>query len=92
MRIPKSIVVATAGLVALAAPAAASAAAPPPATTMPPIAMTFVPPRVGPLSVDIGVTVINGQVISPGVHVITPGATVPPFIWTTPTHQATKAD
>jgi hypothetical protein len=54
--------------------------------------MTFVPPRVGPLSVDIGVTVINGQVISPGVHVITPGATVPPFIWTTPTHQATKAD
>lgn len=91
MRIPKSIIAATAGLAALTAPAAASAATPAPAATMPPLAITFVPPRVGPLSVDIGVTVINGQVISPGVHVATPGSTVPPFT-STPNHLATNAN
>jgi hypothetical protein len=91
MRIPKLAVAATAGLAALAAPAAASAAAPAPPVTMPPLALTFVPPRVGPLSVDIGVTVINGKVISPGVHVLMPGASVPPLA-STPTHLATGAN
>jgi hypothetical protein len=91
MRIPKSVVAATAGLAALTAPAAASAATPAPPATMPPLALTFVPPHVGVLSVDIGVTVINGKVISPGVHVATKGSTVPPFT-STPTHLATTAN
>jgi hypothetical protein len=90
MRLGKKFTAAaTAGIVALAAPAAASAATTPvatstPATTVSPILLTFVPPKVGPISVDLGATIINGQMVSPGVHVLMPGVTIAPMTWTWP--------
>ena len=76
---------AAAGLLAVAAPVAgASAPTTPTASgpmTLPPLALTFVPPRVGQLSVDIGPTIINGVVVDPGLHVLSPGVTVPPMSW-----------
>jgi hypothetical protein len=73
---------------ALAAPVAGARAdatstgpTPPPAA---PVLLTFVPPRVGPLSVSLGQTIIDGQVISPGVSVSTPGTSLPPMAWTLP--------
>ena len=72
----------------LAAPlASASAAAPPAMSPTLPAAgtvMTFVPPKVGPIQVSIGPTVIGGKMISPGVNVATPGASLPPITWTLP--------
>jgi hypothetical protein len=68
---------------ALAAPAGARADATPTAAS--PAAspvFTFVPPRVGPLSVTLGPTIIDGQQISPGVNVVTPGTSLPPITWT----------
>jgi hypothetical protein len=41
--------------------------------------LTFVPPAVGPIAVHIGPIIIDGQQISPGVNVSTPGTTVPPI-------------
>jgi hypothetical protein len=41
--------------------------------------LTFVPPAVGPIAVHIGAIIIDGQQISPGVDVSTPGTTVPPI-------------
>jgi hypothetical protein len=46
--------------------------------------ITFVPPRVGPLSVNLGPTIIDGQQISPGVSVSTPGTSLPVMTWTPP--------
>jgi hypothetical protein len=41
--------------------------------------LTFVPPAVGPIAVHIGAIIIDGQQISPGVNVSTPGTAVPPI-------------
>ena len=66
--------VALAGAVGLAAPLSARAATTPPPSSF---VINFIPPRVGPISVDIGKVIIGGQVVSPGVHVRTPGTSVP---------------
>lgn len=80
-------VAATVGLLAIALPAAGASAATVPAASGPPSlqppAFTFVPPRVGPISVDIAATIINGQVVDPGLHVLMPGSSVPSN-WTLP--------
>jgi hypothetical protein len=72
----------------LAAPVAGARAdttptAPVPGAAAPPL-FTFVPPRVGPISVSIAPTFINGQLISPGVNVSTPGTSLPPITWSPP--------
>jgi hypothetical protein len=41
--------------------------------------LTFIPPAVGPIAVHIGAIIIDGQQISPGVNVVTPGTTPPPI-------------
>jgi hypothetical protein len=75
---------AAASLLVLAAPVAGASADTTPAATTPPTS-TFVPPSVGPLHVDIGATIIDGQVIDPGLHVTMPGVSLPPISWTMPT-------
>jgi hypothetical protein len=69
------------GLIALAAPIA-GASADTTATRSP--LLTFVPPKVGPLTVSIGAIIINGQVINPALNVSTPGVSLPPITWTPP--------
>jgi hypothetical protein len=75
-------------LLSLAAPVASASAATTPAASVPPAAalplLTFVPPKVGPLSVAIGATIIGGKMISPGVNVYLPGVSLPPINWTPP--------
>ena len=74
------------GLLAIPASNARAAGAPPPSGPLTlPAGLTFVPPSVGPLSVDIAPTIINGKVINPGLHVLMKGVTLPPISWTLPT-------
>jgi hypothetical protein len=63
--------------------ASASADTTPPAVTMP-SGLTFVPPSVGPIRVDLGPTIINGKVIDPGLHVLMPGVSLSRMNWTLP--------
>jgi hypothetical protein len=85
-----SAVAAAAGLLAVATPVAGASAPTSPAASGPPSppppALTFVPPKVGQLSVDIGPTIINGEVIDPGLHVVTPDVSLPPISWTLPSN------
>jgi hypothetical protein len=85
-----------AGALAVAAPVAGASAAvdpaalPPGAMQLPaaaslppgllPSGSVFVPPRVGPISVDIAPTIINGKVVDPGLHLHTPGTNLRPII------------
>jgi hypothetical protein len=75
-----------AGVLAIAIPAAGASAATLPAVTSTPGSplLTFVPPKVGPLSVDIAPTIINGKMTDPGLHVLMPGITLPPITWSLP--------
>ncbi|WP_028059814.1 hypothetical protein [Candidatus Solirubrobacter pratensis] len=81
---------AAAGLLALAAPAAASAATAPPPPNAAPVLMSFTPPAVGPLSVDIGATIINGQVVSQPLHVLVPATKIETSTWTWPSSPASS--
>jgi hypothetical protein len=67
---------------ALAAPVAGAATTPAASSraAKAPV-FTFVPPRVGPLTVNLGPTIIDGQQISPGVNVFSPGVSLPPITW-----------
>ncbi|HEY2704979.1 MAG TPA: hypothetical protein VGL20_14935 [Candidatus Dormibacteraeota bacterium] len=74
----RTAVAATTGLLAIAggaAGASAETAPEPPGSTAP--AMTFVAPRVGPITVGLGPTVINGKVMDPGMQVTVPPVSVP---------------
>jgi hypothetical protein len=46
-----------------------------------PSSLTFVPPNVPAIRVDIGAIIISGKVISPGLHVSLPGITLPPIVF-----------
>jgi hypothetical protein len=70
-------------LLVIAAPvtgaSAAAATTAPATTTIVPAssALTFVPPRVGPICVAIGEIILGGNMVSPGLNVCTPGASLP---------------
>jgi hypothetical protein len=72
---------AASGTRSASAPAVASgsAAANLPLLALPPVAMRFVPPAVGPISVAIGDTSIGGKVIDPGLNATSPGFSLPPI-------------
>jgi hypothetical protein len=76
-------------LLAAAAPVAQASDTTTAPTTTPSPTLTFVPPSVGPLRVDIGPTIINGKVINAGLHVLMPGVSLPPIQWTLPSMTAT---
>ena len=80
---PKTLAAAVTAVsvLALAAPVASASTDPNPPPPASPV-LTFVPPRVGPIRVDIGPTIINGKVINAGLHVLMPGVTLPPIRWT----------
>jgi hypothetical protein len=76
------VAAAAAGLIAVAGPVAGARAATPSTTPSP--LLTFVPPSVGPIRVDIGAIIIGGKIISPGLHVVMPGITLPSIAWSLP--------
>ena len=80
----RGTVVAAVAAVGALAPAAVAGAATTTSTLTPPPALTFVPPSVGQLVVDIGPVIINGKLINPGVHVVKPPVTLPPLSFTPP--------
>jgi len=94
VRKPFAVAAATAGLLAIAAPAAHASDPPASATTTTSQAsptLTFTPPNIGALAVVIGPTIIGGKVIDPGLRVVltppsipTMSVTLPKFPWTRP--------
>jgi hypothetical protein len=66
---------------ALAAPVAAAQADPAPAASLPASSplLTFVPPKVAPITVSIGPSILGGQMVSPGLTVSSPGVSLPPL-------------
>jgi hypothetical protein len=77
-----SAAAAVVSLFGLAAPVVGARADTTPAAASP--LLTFVPPKVGPISVNIGATFIGGRMISRGVNVVMPGVSLPPMTWTPP--------
>jgi hypothetical protein len=77
-----------AGVLGLATPMAGASASTLPtgsgAPSLQPAAFTFVPPKVGPISVDIAPIIINGQVVNPALHVLMPGVSALPISSTPP--------
>jgi hypothetical protein len=80
----KRALAAALGASAAFGPAGAAHADTPPSTTSAPYTLTFVPPKVGRISVVIGPVIIGGQVISPGVHVENPQVELPTLTVTLP--------
>jgi hypothetical protein len=78
-----SATVASLSVLGLAGPVAGAVAATAPTAAAPPSPLlTFVPPKVGPINVYIGATIIGGKVISPGISIRMPGITMPTIAWT----------
>lgn len=69
----RGVAVATVAAVAALAPAAGAGAQ----TTSPPL--TFVPPKVGPITVVIGPVIIGGRVMSPGINLTLTPPSIPTF-------------
>jgi hypothetical protein len=74
---------------ALGAPVAAARADAPPASAPASSALlTFVPPKVGPITVSIGPSILGGKVIDPGLTVSSPGVSLPPLAMMVPRRAA----
>jgi hypothetical protein len=83
--IKRAMAIAAVGAAAALAPATAGATTTTTTTTAPGGTLTFVPPKVGQIVVVIGPVIIDGKVISPGVHVENPVTQIPTMTITLPT-------